>query len=204
MRTMLVSLAVFAAMAGCHEKQELTPPPPPLRPDPEPAPAKANAVVEKDCEPTDDTHELKPLAFDERSIDEANHLADDAMASFASGNDASTDKHTRESYMTQAVKQFLASLGADPYNVRATYNLAAAYAKIGRPQCSLNLLTRLIQMRTHGSKKAEVDAALDKLLGRKQALDPSFADMRIDERFRKLIMKMCEGTGDPKCVYGSH
>ena len=35
-----------------------------------------------------------------------------------------------------------------------------------------------------------------------RSLDPDFADMRGDERFRELIKKMCEGTNDPNCVYG--
>jgi len=33
-------------------------------------------------------------------------------------------------------------------------------------------------------------------------LDPDFADMRGDERFRALIQKMCDGTNDANCVYG--
>jgi hypothetical protein len=44
---------------------------------------------------------------------------------------------------------------------------------------------------------------LDILLGRKQALDPDFSEMRRDERFRDLIKKMCDGTNDPNCVYGA-
>jgi hypothetical protein len=101
-----------------------------------------------------------------------------------------------------AVDDFIDSLKADPYDVKATYGLAAAYAKIGRTQCSINLLTRLLQMRPHVSKHAEVEAALDRLLGRRQVLDPDFSEMRGDERFRELIKKMCEGTNDPNCVYG--
>ena len=101
------------------------------------------------------------------------------------------------------MKDFITALNADPYNVRATYSLAAAYARIERRQCSLNLLNRLLQMRAHQSKRADVEAALDRLLGRKQPLDPDFADMRTDDRFRQLIMKMCEGTNDPNCVYGA-
>ena len=58
-------------------------------------------------------------------------------------------------------------------------------------------------MRPHPSKHAEVESAIDKLLGRKQALDPDFSQMRRDDRFRALIMKMCEGTNDPNCVYGA-
>ena len=61
----------------------------------------------------------------------------------------------------------------------------------------------MLQMRSHPSKHAEVEAHLDRLLGRKQALDPDFADMRRDERFRELIAKMCEGTNDANCVYGA-
>ena len=63
----------------------------------------------------------------------------------------------------------------------ATYNLAAAYARIGRKQCSLNLLTRLLQMRAHDAKRPEVEAHLDRLLGRKQVLDPDFSEMRNDD-----------------------
>ena len=53
------------------------------------------------------------------------------------------------------------------------------------------------------SKKAEVESFIDRLLGRKQALDPDFAEMRRDNGFRQLIAKMCEGTNDPNCVYGA-
>ena len=67
----------------------------------------------------------------------------------------------------------------------------------------MNLLTRLLQMRTHPSKRATVETHLDMLLGRKQALDPDFAEMRRDDRFRELIKKMCEGTNDVNCVFGA-
>jgi hypothetical protein len=102
-----------------------------------------------------------------------------------------------------AVRDLITALRGDPYNVSATYTLARAYARIGRPQCSMYLLTRLLQMRPHPSKRASVEAHLDQLLGRKQALDPDFAEMRRDDRFRELIKRMCEGTNDPNCVYGA-
>ena len=195
-------LLVLFALGACHEKQELTPPPPPLRPEAEPLPPPPAAVA-KDCEPTDPKSELKPLTFDERSIPEGQRLSDQAYAELRSGSSPEIDRSSREAQITQAVNDFLTALAADPYNVNATYGLAAAYAKIGRKQCSINLLTRLLQMRPHQSKHAEVEAHIDHLLGRKQALDPDFADMRRDERFRELIEKMCEGTNDPNCVYGA-
>ena len=196
MKKLLFALMLF----GCHEKQELTPPPPPLRPQPEPAPKAANAA--KDCDPTDPQAELKPYSFDERSIPESIKLADQATAELKTANGGEVDRRTHEDMLTQSVNHFIDALKADPYDVKATYGLAAAYAKIGRTQCSINLLTRILQMRPHQSKHAEVEATLDRLLGRKQVLDPDFADMRGDQRFRELIKKMCEGTNDPNCVYG--
>jgi hypothetical protein len=194
-------LMIALVVAGCHEKQELTAPPPPLRPDPEPAVTAPKA--QKDCEPTDPQSELKPLTFDERSIPEGMRLADIGYADLNSARSAEIDRVTREQSITDAVQAFITALAADPYNVKATYGLAAAYARIGRKQCSINLLTRILQMRPHYSKHAEVEQHIDHLLGRKQTLDPDFMDMRRDERFRLLIQKMCEGTNDPNCVYGA-
>jgi len=193
-------LVVFTLLAGCHEKDEISPPPPPLRPDPQP---KENVAVAKDCAPTDPASEPKAMPFDERSIPEGMRLADQAYSKFTASNNAEVDRMTREQYVTDAVNDFITALVADPYNVKATYGLAAVYAKIGRKQCSVNLLTRLLQMKPHWSKKVEVEKYIDKLLGRKQVLDADFADMRRDNRFRELIMKMCADTNDPNCVYGA-
>jgi hypothetical protein len=198
---LLAALAV--ALLGCHEKEQLTAPPPPLRPEAEPAPPKATAAVQKDCEPVDADHEAKPFSFDERSIPEGNRLADQGRTKLRTAQSAEVARNTREDLVTQAVDDFITALRADPYNVEATYSLAAAYATIGRAQCTINLLTRLLQMRPHASKHADVESHIDKLLGRKQPLDPDFAEMRKDDRFRALIQKMCEGTNDPNCVYGA-
>jgi hypothetical protein len=195
------SLLILIALAACHGKQELTAPPPPLRPQAEPA--VVSVKEQKDCEPTDPQAELKPLTFDQRSIPEGMRLADEGYASLNSSRSAEIDKITREQQVTDAVNSFITALAADPYNVKATYGLAAAYARVGRKQCSINLLTRILQMRPHYSKHVEVEATIDHLLGRKQILDPDFSDMRRDERFRTLIQKMCEGTNDANCVYGS-
>ncbi len=193
-------LAALVLAMGCGGSQEIKPAPPALRPEPAP---KSDVSASKDCEPTDPSTELKPIEFDERSIPEGQRLAEQAYAMLSSANSAELDRLTRERYQGDAVRDFLTALAADPYNVKATYGLAAAYAKIGRKQCSINLLTRMLQMRPHGSKRAEVEAFIDRLLGRKQALDPDFAEMRRDKGFRELIAKMCEGTNDPNCVYGA-
>lgn len=199
-RHALLAGIVVAALAACNKQQEVTAPPPPLRPEPEPV---ASTTVAKDCDPTPPDSELKPISFDERSIPEGARLAEQARAELKTAESAEIDRITREQYITDAVSHLVTALAADPYNVRATYSLAAAYARIGRPQCSLNLLTRLLQMRSHASKRADVEAQLDRLLGRRQPLDPDFSEMRADERFRSLIRKMCEGTNSAECVYGA-
>ena len=194
-------LLVALVLAACHEKQELTAPPPPMRPEPEPV-VKKTGSDQKDCEPTSEKDELKPMPFDQRSIPEGTRLAEEAKAKLRLASSGEIDRRTREDYKTESVILLKTALAADPYNVPATYALAGAYAGMDRPQCSLNLLTRLLQMRLHASKKTEVDAHIDRLLGRKQALDPDFMEMRANEGFRKLIAKMCQGTNDPNCVYG--
>ena len=197
----ILGLLPLGAATGCRGKQELTAPPPPLRPEAE-AGAK-NQTVQKDCDPVDASVAVKPLSFDERSIPEGTRLAEQGRAKLRTAQSAEVSRATREQMVTEAVSDFIVALRADPYNVSATYSLAAAYATIGRAQCTVNLLTRLLQMRPHPSKHAEVELHLDKLLGRKQVLDPDFSEMRKDDRFRDLIQKMCEGTNDPNCVYGA-
>jgi len=197
------ALALAAALAGCGGAEKPTAPPPPLRPEADATPPKPASAVQKDCEAVEPGSEGKPLSFDARSIPEGTRLAEQGKAKLRTAQSAEVTRATREDMVTQAVDDFITSLRADPYNVEATYSLAAAYATIGRYQCTINLLTRLLQMRPHASKHADVEVHIDKLLGRKQVLDPDFAEMRKDDRFRALIKKMCEGTNDSNCVYGA-
>ena len=136
-RVAVLAAGLLVAGTGCHEKQEVTPPPPPLRPEAEATSPKALAA-QKDCEPTDS--EPKPLSFDERSIPEGNRLAEQGKAKLRTAQSAEVARPTREDMTTQAVDDFITALRADPYNVEATYSLAAAYATIPRPQCTINLL----------------------------------------------------------------
>ena len=200
-KTLALLLLSLSTVTACAKAQQLTAPPPPLRPEPDPPPPPKPTTA-KDCEPTQPSDELKPIEFTERSIPEGTKLAGQALGELKTAESAEIDRSTREQYITDAVEHFITALRADPYNVSATYNLAAAYARIGRKQCSINLLTRLLQMRPHAAKHDEVELHLDRLLGRKQALDPDFSEMRGDERFRSLIAKMCEGA-DQNCVYGA-
>jgi len=195
-------VAAALLLIACSKKQEITAPPPPLRPEPEPV-VDTRKKLQKDCEVFTAEMEEKPMAFDQRAITESTKLSDGARANLKLAESAEIERIQREDYITLAVRDLITALRGDPYNVSATYTLAKAYARIGRAQCSMYLLTRLLQMRPHPSKRAAVEAHLDMLLGRKQQLDPDFAEMRRDDRFRELIKKMCEGTNDPNCVYGA-
>jgi hypothetical protein len=192
------------AMTSCGGSEKILAPPPPLRPDPTPEQEQNARSTRTDCDPIDPAAEPPALAFDERSIDEAQRLADDGVSKLRQSDAAGEmSNQQRQGLVTDAVTSFINALGADPYNVRATYNLAAAYARIKRPQCSVNLLTRMLQMRKHQSRKLDVEKSIDRLLGRGASpLDPDFNDMRSDPRFRELIRSMCDGTNDPACVLG--
>lgn len=190
--------AMLAACAG-----KLTPPPPPLRPKPETAATTISQDTRIDCDPTDHNREDAAIAFDERSPDEAADLARDGLLALQTAQKEG-DRLVREDALTKAVNLFVTALLADPYNVSATYNLAAAYARIGRVQCSLNLLERLFAMQEHHSRKDEVASSINRLLGRAgKNVDPDFNDMRADPRFRTMISGMCGNARDATgCVYG--
>ncbi len=199
--SLLISLLAVVACGGTPHPLA---PPPPLRPTPiSPPPKPTNTSAQTDCQPRDPSRQLPAKTFQERSIPEARDLAAQGLVKLqaAEGN---ADKPSREKQISDAVDTFITALLADPYNVNATYNLAAAYARIGRKQCAVNLLDRMLEMRQHASRAADVEAKIDRLLGRKKtALDPDFNDMRADSRFRTLIEKMCEGSSDPSCVFGT-
>jgi hypothetical protein len=194
-------LALLAAVAaGCGGAVPAAPPPyrPEARAELLPPPA---APAQTDCTTTDPSTALPSVKYNERSRDEADDLAAAGLKQLKAAAVDGIDPATREEAITSAVDLFVNSLRADPYNVDATYNLASTYALIGRSQCSLNLLERLVQMRTHPSKAAQVEAKLDRLLGRKRAvLDPDFNAMRGDPRFRTLISGMCANSSDAGCM----
>lgn len=196
-------IAAMMVLSACGGSEEIPPAPPPLRPKPVEVDRPHHASAKDDCEVTDPADEDPAKTFQQRSIPEAEKLAQQGIANLKAAATKEVDQATRESLISDAVDLFITALLADPYNVNATYFLAAAYGRIGRVQCSINLLKRLLQMRDHASRKDAVAEKLDMLLGRnRQALDPDFNDMRDDVRFRSLIERMCEHEKDKDCVYG--
>ncbi len=188
-----VWIAATALLLGaCPKKGPIKPAPDPRRP--------KEIVVDngdpmpKDCEPTNPRSLPPSVSYRERSIAESTNLAAEGFVLLRSAEERKLTKIEREEMVTEAVDKFITALTADPYNVHATYNLAAAYGRIRRPQCAVNLLERLVELRKLPSQKAEVEAKLDRLLGRgkyKRRMDPDFSEMRDMKMFRDVVKKFC-------------
>jgi hypothetical protein len=186
MRGIIAAVLAFAACGGGTKVKSA---PPPLRPEPRKM-AVEPQVTRDDCEPVSPSEGPAPLTFAERSIEEAENLANQGSALLQQGTARGAEPVGGEQMLEQAVHRFITALLADPYNVNATYNLAAAYARIGRAQCAVNLLARLVPLRKLPSQSARVEEKLDRLLGRKGykgRLDPDFFELRDDPRFRELV-----------------
>ena len=178
----------FGAACGGGGGTRVKSAPSPLRPEPRKM-APQPQVSRDDCEPVSPSEGPAPLSYAERSVEEAENLANQGFAMLQQAGPGGGDA-TGEQMLEQAVHRFITALLADPYNVHATYNLAAAYARIGRAQCSVNLLARLVPLRKLPSQSGRVEEKLDRLLGRKGykgRLDPDFFDLRDDPRFRELV-----------------
>jgi hypothetical protein len=145
----------------------------------------------KDCDPMKASDGPPPKVYKDRSIDEAAGFADAGLKLLLEAEDAAMAVPDKQAHIVAAVQKFHNALAADPYNVKATYNLAAAYARVGRNQCALNLLQRLVEMSTFPSQKEEVQDAANRLFGRgkkwKDQPDPDFDRLRTNEAFRTIV-----------------
>jgi hypothetical protein len=191
---MMAALLAAAAAGGPSAcgGSKVAPAPPPLRPQARRAPLPAAQRQRSDCEAVVPSDGPSSLSYEERSVEEAENLANQgyALLERAGARGSDPDQSGGEAMIEQAVHRFITALLADPYNVHATYNLAAAYARIGRGQCAVNLLARLVPLRRLPSLASRVDEKLDRLLGRKEyrgRLDPDFFELRDDPRFRELV-----------------
>lgn len=187
----LAALCALGAAGACKKGGPILPAPDPRRP----KEIKAETKEEpKDCAPVDIRALPSAVPYTERSITEAKNLAEQGFNLLQRAEDRNVPKLEREQMVTDAVDRLITALRADPYNVHATYNLAAAYARIDRPQCAINLLDRMVELRKLPSQTAEVEIKLDRLLGRgkyRRKMDPDFRRMRDMDGFREVVKKFC-------------
>ena len=198
---MRLGVIVFASLFG---GAALAAPPldEPLRPEGKPLPpvvaVEERVPVKKqplpqspeDCEAVAPNAGPPPKPYKELKIDEAETLAVEARKVLFE-SEKNIPPEDVASKIESAVGKFHAALNEDPYNVIATYNLAAAYARIGRNQCSLNLLARLVAMKNFHSRKEAIDKRKEALFGtgkrKAKGPDPDFSALRGRPEFDALV-----------------
>ena len=151
--------------------------------------AKSGPTADRDCQPT--TTDTSPPAkgLDERVGPEANNLAKEGTTKLRAAIKAGA---AGKDLYEEAVRTLITALAADPYNVHAIYNLAAAYARQRMDQCVFNLMARLADLNKLESFRPAIAQKADRLFGRRgRANDPDFPiGLRRTATFRKLAPKL--------------
>lgn len=144
----------------------------------------------EDCEAIAPNQGPPPRKYKERQIDDGVARAREGVKTLIESESKTLPYEEVAAKIEDAVGKLFAALSADPYNVHATYNLAAAYARIGRNQCSLNLLARLGAMKGWWSQKKQIADKKSRLFGSegrwKGKPDPDFDRLREDPRFKEI------------------
>jgi hypothetical protein len=182
------ALALALGLAACGGSDVVPRAPEPLRPATR-GPVATASSNRSDCDLIEGRGGLPAIGYEARSVEEAENLAQQGFQMLRSSEPGAATTGPVDALLAKAVDRFVTALLADPYNVHATYNLAAAYARVGRPQCAVNLLWRLVPLHRLASQRDKVDEKLDRLFGRgsyKGKLDPDFLPLRDDPRFREL------------------
>ena len=189
----LIIAAVTAGLClGCGAKGPAPDAPSPYRP--KQKTGDDTAAKKKDCEPTDASALPGAIPGAQRRKIESLNLAAEANGLLAIA--ARTKRAKREKLIEQIVEKLNTALAADPYNVEATYTLAGVQAMVGRTQCTVNLLSRLLELRKLDSYTAVVKERLDQLEGRGKfagRLDPKFSKVRGKALYRALARKFRDG-----------
>jgi hypothetical protein len=200
MRSLLLVVALVAA--ACGPKAQTGPLGDPLRPEAKSLPAPVSpeknvtatpqpgVQAPEDCEAIAPNQGPPAKKYRERNIDEGRTLANEGVRTLVQSESKSLPYEEATAKIEQAVSKLFSALAADPYNVHATYNLAAAYARIGRNQCSLNLLARLVAMKGFWSQSKQIGEKKSRLFGTegkwKGRPDPDFDRLREDPRFKEV------------------
>jgi hypothetical protein len=195
-----LSLLVALILGACAPAVVATGASQPMRPKPktlEPPPPPVTYGPPTDCAPVAGRTGGEAIPFKAQRRGEAEALASDGLAALISSEDPQDPGGApHDQYISRfetAVEKFLLALELDPYNVKATYNLAAAYARLGRKECALNLIDRLNEMRAFPSRKKDVDDAFFRLFGSggkwKGKPDPDFDLLRNHPRFTQVTGK---------------
>jgi hypothetical protein len=96
----------------------------------------------------------KPSALKPNAGVVQKHVATGDLSLDASEREAPTAK--KSSLVLAAIDEYKLALVEDPYSAEATYGLAVAYATVYKKQCALDLINRLVALRSY--PRSEPDA----------------------------------------------
>jgi hypothetical protein len=144
-----------------------------------------------DCDAVTPDQGPPPKSVSKKDVAEAEKVASEGLHNLIAAEKQDKAYNEVATLIEQSVQQFLSALALDPLNVKATYNLSAAYARIGRNQCALNLIARLVAMHKVGERKRDCQDAFDRVYGSggkwKDKPDPDFQYLRNDKRLTSLL-----------------
>ncbi|HKA86114.1 MAG TPA: hypothetical protein VKE22_00560 [Haliangiales bacterium] len=197
MRSKASNFLVVALLAGACGGGTQKPATTPLRPNATPVtPAVAPQTPvagPADCPPIEPNKGLPPKTLKELSMSEAEAYATQGLKTQIESEKIGLAPADARALLKQAMDKYFTALAADPYNVKATYNLGAAYGRIGRCQCANNLLARLVEMQSWPSSKVDIEDCANRIFGKgkkwKDRPDPDFDRCRTEERFRSIVSK---------------
>jgi hypothetical protein len=193
-------ILLVALVAACGPKGPF-PAADPLRPPAQKVdsggPVAVTPVVAADCDPLAPAQGAPAVAYKDRDEVGAQSLyKQQALPLLKNSEDSAnpggppSSPDAQDAFLA-AVKKFQEGLAMDPYNAHLTYNLAAAYARIGKNQCALNLLARLASFSKWPSRKANVQDCYNALTGHAnfsgKGPDPDFDGLRGDDRFKAIV-----------------
>jgi len=124
-RTLVCLATLF--LYGCPSTGPVPASPKPRRPEPKQVDEAPKAPT--DCAVIDPKQLAPAVPYPERSISESANLANEGVDLLVQSRSRNLEPVEREEIFTEAVAKLLTALAADPYNVHATYNLAAAYVQ---------------------------------------------------------------------------
>lgn len=158
----ILGLALLCGFPGCAEPYSGKParlktPRKKKPPETEEAAATAAPVLDEKC----NTNFFEPPT-DRRNVRVAQSLAREADRLLVAAED--TAGQERIGTVKDALSKLSNSLKADPYGPEATYQMAAAYALVGKKRCALDLLERLQELTKMPDVEGEAERTIQRAL----------------------------------------
>ena len=203
---MVLALGLCGAGEALAQQQPGKGPPPVALPRPRKRPAKVVAPVPtaptkpvgpSDCNFTKgsrvdvgDSHAIDEDERDEKGAKPDNNAG---LKAIYDAERAGMTPEEKRAKFVEAIQMLLEGLDKDPYNPNINYNLAAAYAQVGRKTCMLKFIKRVVGLTRHKSTQKMAQQRMEHLLvgvpkdKPPRPPDPDFDNYRDDQDFQEVV-----------------